>query len=543
MYIGVCRTFRFFSKLAHGPLRGQILSFIADQTNFSRRVTDIPANAKFSLEQPSPRSPNVSEDLKGVVEHLNTALHVDYVICWHGISAYWSGVSIESEKMKKYSPHNVHPEPVETLLDVEPSMKWNPTVLAGIGSIYDPFHLYNDMHAYLRQCGVSGVKVDCQAGINLVGSVGGVGASVAARYHDALELSTSQNFETNSVINCMCHTIENIYHWKVTAVARASDDFYPSDAGSHYAHIVACAYNGLFLSPLVIPDYDMFQSNHSASRAHAVARAVSGGPVYVSDKPGKHDFSVLRKLVLPNGKILRARQPGRPTLDCLFSDVTSDKRTSLKIWTLNRFSAVLGVFHLQGSSWSRSKRRFLIHESTPPSISPSISPSDIPPFGEHIFEDYLVTFEFRGDILWDRLKLHDAMEINLDPGDAVAVNIAPIYRWKKEFCPVGLQDMLNGGGAILGVRVRDKEGWVDIGDMMSHQLSALASMEVREICIEVYGCGTFLSYSDVSPRSCKVDDKESKFSWSTNGKLQVPLPERPGDLQDGLFHSVCFAFS
>lgn len=44
-----------------------------------------------------------------------------------------------------------------------------------------------------------------------------------------------------------------------------------------------------------------------------------------SDMPGKHDFELLRKLVLPDGSILRARLPGRPTKDCLFTDPTRDE--------------------------------------------------------------------------------------------------------------------------------------------------------------------------------------------------------------------------
>lgn len=64
---------------------------------------------------------------------------------------------------------------------------------------------------------------------------------------------------------------------------------------------------------------------------HGVARAVSGGAVYVSDRPGQHDFSLLRKLVLPDGSVLRALLPGRPTRDCLFSDVMRDKKTLLKV--------------------------------------------------------------------------------------------------------------------------------------------------------------------------------------------------------------------
>lgn len=45
---------------------------------------------------------------------------------------------------------------------------------------------------------------------------------------------------------------------------------------------------------------------------------------YYSDKPGKHDFKILRKLVLPDGSVLRAKYAGRPTRDCLFVDPVMD---------------------------------------------------------------------------------------------------------------------------------------------------------------------------------------------------------------------------
>jgi len=52
-----------------------------------------------------------------------------------------------------------------------------------------------------------------------------------------------------------------------------------------------------------------------------------------SDKPGVHDFSVLKKLVLPDGSILRARYAGRPTRDCLFNDPVMDGKRYKHIGT------------------------------------------------------------------------------------------------------------------------------------------------------------------------------------------------------------------
>lgn len=53
--------------------------------------------------------------------------------------------------------------------------------------------------------------------------------------------------------------------------------------------------------------------------------------MYVSDRPGAHDFDVLARLVLPDGSVLRCRRHARPTRDCLFRDVLRDGETVLKV--------------------------------------------------------------------------------------------------------------------------------------------------------------------------------------------------------------------
>lgn len=57
----------------------------------------------------------------------------------------------------------------------------------------------------------------------------------------------------------------------------------------------------------------------------------TGGPVYVSDRPGAHDFDLLRRIVLRDGSTLRTLSPGRPTPDSLFADVCRDGKSLLKV--------------------------------------------------------------------------------------------------------------------------------------------------------------------------------------------------------------------
>jgi len=104
-----------------------------------------------------------------------------------------------------------------------------------------------------------------------------------------------------------------------------------------------------------------------------IRRAVSGAAIYVSDRPGQHDFELLRRMVFPDGTVLRALQPALPTRDCLFNDVLRDGKSLLKVWNVNRYCGILAVFNLQGSSWDRSKRQFFTHDSSPKPLSVQVS--------------------------------------------------------------------------------------------------------------------------------------------------------------------------
>eukprot|EP00268_Persea_americana_P010723 TRINITY_DN14374_c1_g1_i4.p1 TRINITY_DN14374_c1_g1~~TRINITY_DN14374_c1_g1_i4.p1 ORF type:complete len:162 (-),score=22.58 TRINITY_DN14374_c1_g1_i4:639-1124(-) len=125
------------------------------------------------------------------------------------------------------------------------------------------------------------------------------------------------------------------------------------------------------------PDWDMFHSLHPMSEYHGAARAVGGCAIYVSDKPGSHDFNLLKKLVFYDGSILRAKLPGRPTKDCLFSDPSRDGKSLLKIWNHNDYSGVLGVFNCQGAGWCRVGKKNLIHDEQPGTVTGIIRSRDV----------------------------------------------------------------------------------------------------------------------------------------------------------------------
>lgn len=47
---------------------------------------------------------------------------------------------------------------------------------------------------------------------------------------------------------------------------------------------------------------------------------------------------------------------------------------------MNKYSGVVGVFNIQGSTWSRTRRQFIIHDTSPPQLNTVVKPADIPLF-------------------------------------------------------------------------------------------------------------------------------------------------------------------
>lgn len=101
-------------------------------------------------------------------------------------------------------------------------------------------------------------------------------------------------------------------------------------------HMVHCAYNSMWMGQMVQPDWDMFQSDHVCAKFHAGSRAICGGPIYLSDSVGSHNFDLIKKLVYPDGTVPKCIHFPLPTRDCLFKTPLFDQQTVLKIWNFNK---------------------------------------------------------------------------------------------------------------------------------------------------------------------------------------------------------------
>ncbi|HEX8834152.1 MAG TPA: Sip1-related alpha-galactosidase, partial [Abditibacteriaceae bacterium] len=344
---GWCTWDSFYHSVSHDKVREGLESFAAggvqpkllilDDGWLSKRVlptgvevlTDFAANEKFP------------GDLTPTVQMVKGEFGIDTFLVWHSMVGYWGGVS--HEELPGYGVRATRRRSSPGILHHAPA---NDDGWGGQTHLVSPEHIYrffHDFHRHLRRQGVDGVKVDVQA--MLEGAAYGVGGRVELMrtYHEALEGSVQTHFQ-GDLINCMSCSNDMFYQSPASSLTRTSTDFWPQFPTSHGLHMWTNAQVSLWFGQFAHPDWDMFQSGHAMGAFHAAARAVSGGPIYVSDKVGSHDFDLLKKLVLPDGTILRAQGIGLPTRDCIFTDPTQDA-TLLKIWNVNSVGAVLGVFN------------------------------------------------------------------------------------------------------------------------------------------------------------------------------------------------------
>ena len=151
-----------FQWVATGPLKQNMLGFYKVSGDFTKRIVTVRANGKFSRPgATTAQRPwfSESEDFKLVTDFLREEFRLRYILCWHGLPAYWGGVMPNSPEFQRWRPSTVVPVPTPGLREVEPAMLWNPAVLAGIGIVEDAKGLYNSMHLYLADAGIDGVKV------------------------------------------------------------------------------------------------------------------------------------------------------------------------------------------------------------------------------------------------------------------------------------------------------------------------------------------------------------------------------------------------
>ncbi|KAG4393658.1 hypothetical protein GLYMA_03G137900v4 [Glycine max] len=467
---------------------------VQEGAQFATRLTGIKENTKFQKKlQNNEQMSGLKHLVHGAKQHHN----VKNVYVWHALAGYWGGVKPAATGMEHYDTALAYPVQSPGVLGNQPDIVMDSLAVHGLGLVHPK-------------------KVDVQNIIETLGAGHGGRVSLTRSYHHALEASIASNFTDNGCIACMCHNTDGLYSAKQTAIVRASDDFYPRDPASHTIHISSVAYNSLFLGEFMQPDWDMFHSLHPAADYHAAARAIGGCPIYVSDKPGNHNFDLLKKLVLPDGSVLRAQLPGRPTRDSLFVDPARDRTSLLKIWNLNKCSGVVGVFNCQGAGWCKIEKKTRIHDTSPGTLTASVCASDVDLITQVAGAEWLgdtIVYAYRsGEVI--RLPKGVSIPVTLKVLEFELFHFCPIQEIAPSisFAAIGLLDMFNTGGAVEQVEIHNRAA-------------------TKTIALSVRGRGRFGVYSSQRPLKCVVGGAETDFNYdSETGLTTFSIPVSPEEM-------------
>ncbi|CAH8309938.1 unnamed protein product [Eruca vesicaria subsp. sativa] len=479
------------------------------------RLLKFQENYKFR-DYVSPKDQN-EVGMKAFVRDLKDEFStIDYIYVWHALCGYWGGLRPGAPTLPPSTI--VQPELSPGLKLTMQDLAVDKIVDTGIGFVSPDMakEFYEGLHSHLQNVGIDGVKVDVIHILEMLCEKYGGRVDLAKAYFKALTSSVNKHFDGNGVIASMEHCNDFMFlGTEAISLGRVGDDFWCTDPsgdinGTYWlqgCHMVHCAYNSLWMGNFIQPDWDMFQSTHPCAEFHAASRAISGGPIYISDCVGQHDFDLLKRLVLPDGSILRCEYYALPTRDRLFEDPLHDGKTMLKIWNLNKYTGIIGAFNCQGGGWCRETRRNQCFSQCVNTLTAKTNPKDVewnsgsnPISIENVQEFALFLSQSKKLVLSGP---NDDLELTLEPFKFELITVSPVVTIEGssvQFAPIGLVNMLNTSGAIRSLVYHEES--VEIG---------------------VRGAGEFRVYASRKPVSCKIDGEAAEFGYEESMVMvQVP---------------------
>lgn len=172
------------------------------------------------------------------------------------------------------------------------------------------------------------------------------------------------------------------------------------------------------------------------------SRAISGGPIYITDKPGNHDAALLKKLIAKNrhgeDQLLRCKQPCFPLFDTIFNGNPAMRHHPkiIAAWNKHGRYRVIGYWNMSSNEYA---------------ISTVMIPKN--------YIGYITLGLEEGSWLWNYNNNnddHDYLPLIIENYGCSLVTLSPVYSLKEYhqhmaggITCLGLLDKLNGNEAII----------------------------------------------------------------------------------------------
>ncbi len=333
-YLGWCSWDAFYTEISEEKVRAKGREFAEKNVPVRWMLMDdgwlsVHGDALYDLAPEKEKFPN---GFAQMIRDIKRDTQVDWFGVWHALGGYWGGIEPGSDLAAKEQEHLYQNAPGKLI-------PW-PDAAKGYG-------FYRDWYEYLKREGISFSKVDGQSAVHNYFENDLPLMTATRGMHGALEGAAA--YFDGAVINCMGMAAENMFSRPQTAVARNSDDFIPKREDGFAEHLLQNAYNTPYQGELYVCDWDMFWTSHEDGLRHSLLRAISGGPVYFSDRIGETAPEVAAPLCYADGRLPQLLRAARPTQDCMFRDPRKDgvlKLTNAGAYANGKIGGVIAVYNL-----------------------------------------------------------------------------------------------------------------------------------------------------------------------------------------------------
>lgn len=228
---------------------------------------------------------------------------IKWIGLWYSLSGYWMGISADND----------FPKEVQQAL-----YPFNGSLLPG-KSKENIENFYEYYVRTMKQNGFDFLKIDNKS-FTLPLYMGSSQVVRQAKYCN-LALEHQTHHMGIGLMNCMAQNVVNTDHTLHSAVTRVSIDYKKYDENMAKSHLFQSYTNTLLLGQTVWPDHDMFHSSDTiCGSLMARSKAISGGPVYLSDSPNEFIPENILPLIDESGKIFRPTAPAVPTPESILTN-------------------------------------------------------------------------------------------------------------------------------------------------------------------------------------------------------------------------------
>ncbi len=286
----------------------------------------------------------------GVTTEKLRALGVKNIMAWMAYGGYWHGAEQHSfpdiefvSRKGRVDAHLVSTvgEQEEFENDATVGPNFVPTWISKVESCLplDWKKWYDHIFKSLSDQGIDGIKIDAMTWVEAFGAGRGGRAEIMKQMLMGIEIASDAHFD-GQVLYCSSCSNDYFLQSGKAVVTRTSTDYFPEILESHGKHIEKNAICSFFTSGWVLPDWDMFQTSATAAEYHAAARAISGGPIYISDIPKDADEGIIKSIAFGDGRLPKCKGYAQPTEDTLYGE-----SKLIKVFNETSIGAVLGVFN------------------------------------------------------------------------------------------------------------------------------------------------------------------------------------------------------